>query len=328
MTEENANAKETKKPAPIATIKLDDWKNHPERHGVMFDLAASEDVELHEGEMKIIHLGIRMKLPEGYFGLAVPRSSTCIRYGIMMANSVGIIEPDYCGNNDVWGFVAYAVRDTRIPKGARIAQFMPLPMFGDLYFNVVDEMPDPDRGGYGSTGERSAGKPVYRDMNGDELHVGDFVTDELMDCYCVMGLNISDGDAYADIGNGNASVKVALCRDLELDQRPHDCDGVPIEVGDVLYRTNSDGEPIGDPLKVGGYIDETFFACGHALPMNPRIHTHREPDSFELIARESEMDAYDYCEEYGIAYGDDDCPAEYAMHADLVRRMKAVAARG
>lgn len=58
-------------PAPTATIKLDSWWNHPERHGAMFDLAASEDVKLREGEVKVIPLGIRMKLPEGYFGLVV-----------------------------------------------------------------------------------------------------------------------------------------------------------------------------------------------------------------------------------------------------------------
>lgn len=320
-------------PAPTATIKLDHWWNHPERHGVMFDLAASEDVELREGEVKVIPLGIRMKLPEGYFGLVVPRSSTCLKYGIMMANSVGIIEPDYCGPNDVWGFVAYAIRETKIPKGIRIAQFMPLPMFGDLDFDVVDEMPYPDRGGYGSTGEKSTEEPAFLDANGEELNIGDFVTDELMDCYCVMGLNISDGYAYADIGNGKASVKVALCRDLELDQRPHDCDGVPVEVGDVLYVVDDGGsEPAHwfEPVTVvetsenGGFRGDrepTFWRIA-------RIYTHREPDSFELIARESEMDAYSYCEEYGIACGDDDCPAEYSMHSDLVRRMRAVAARG
>lgn len=315
-------------PAPTATIKLDHWWNHPERHGVMFDLAASEDVKLREGEVKVIPLGIRMKLPEGYFGLVVPRSSTCLKHGIMMANSVGIIEPDYCGDSDVWGFVAYATRETKIPNGTRIAQFMPLPMFGDLDFDVVDEMPYPDRGGYGSTGERSAGKPVYRDMNGDELHVGDFVTDELVDCYCVMGLNISDGDAYADIGNGNASVKVALCRDLELDQRPHDCDGVPIEVGDVLYQTTFEGEPIGDPMEVERYIDRAFFVKGHSLPLSASMHTHREPDSFEKIAADAVMSWEDYCENHRLDVNDDIETEEHAMQADILRRMKAVAARG
>lgn len=48
-------------PAPTATIKLDSWWNHPERHGAMFDLAASEDVKLREGEVKVIPLGIRKK---------------------------------------------------------------------------------------------------------------------------------------------------------------------------------------------------------------------------------------------------------------------------
>lgn len=281
-------------PAPTATIKLDSWWNYPERHGAMFDLAASEDVKLREGEVKVIPLGIRMKLPDGYFGLVVPRSSTCLKHGIMMANSVGVIEPDYCGNSDVWGFVAYAVRDTAICKGTRIAQFMPVPMFGDLDFNVVGSMPYTDRGGYGSTGERSAGEPVYRDMNGDELHVGDFVTDEPMDCYCVMGLNISDGDAYADIGNGNTSVKVALCRDLELDQRPHDCDGVPIEVGDVLYQTTFEGEPIGDPMEVERYTGNALFAKGLALPINARACTHREPDSWEKLSEDAMKTTCDY----------------------------------
>lgn len=154
--QEEAREQQALIPAPIATIKLDGWWNRPERHGAMFDLAASEDVKLREGEVKVIPLGIRMKLPEGYFGLVVPRSSTCIKRGILMANSVGIIEPDYCGDNDVWGFVAYAVRDTAIAKGTRIAQFMPVPMFGDLDFHVVDSMPYTDRGGYGSTGEKSA----------------------------------------------------------------------------------------------------------------------------------------------------------------------------
>lgn len=52
------------------------------------------------------------------------------------------------------------------------------------------------------------------------------------------------------------------------------------------------------------------------------------PDSFEKIAEDALMDEYSYCEEFGFDYGDDSCPAEYAMHSDLVRRMKAVAARG
>ena len=218
---------------------------------------------------------------------------------------------------------------------------MPVRMFGDLDFDVVDEMPYPDRGGYGSTGERSAeGQTAegrtFRDANGLELHVGDYVIDEFGECFCVMGLNISDGDACADIGNGNASVKVALCRDLELDQRPHDCDGVPIVVGDAVWVVYEDGSSVYDCSVV---VVNTDGANGLVRVREkaengwsnfclPSKLTHREPDSFEKIAADCSLDEYDYCAEYRLDYGDDSCPAEYAMHADLVRRMKAVAARG
>lgn len=310
-------------------------------HGVMCDLAASETVELKKGEKKIIPLGVSMKLPDGYFGLVVPRSSTCINCGIAMGNSIGIIENDYCGENDVWGFVAIALEDTTIEAGTRIAQFMPVAMhdWATTRFEEPEEWPYPNRGGYGSTGERSAGASTaegrtFRDANGKELHVGDYVIDEFGECFCVMGLNEEDGAtaAYADLGNSRTSLECAPCLSLKLDERPHDCDGVPIEVGDVLYVVDDSGRPAHwfEPVTVvetsenGGFRGDrepTFWRIA-------MIYTHREPDSFELIARESEMDAYDYCDEYGIACGDDDCPAEYSMHADLVRRMKAVAARG
>lgn len=306
-------------PAPTATIKIDGWGNHPERHGAMFDLAASEDVKLRQGDVKVIPLGIRMKLPEGHFGLVLPRSSTCLKHGIMMANSVGIIEPDYCGDNDVWGFVAYAVRDTAIAKGTRIAQFMPVPMFGDLDFAVVDSMPYPDRGGYGSTGERSAGASTaegrtFRDANDLELHVGDYVIDELGERYCVMGLHEGDGAtaAYADLGNSRTSLECAPCLSLRLDERPRDCDGVPIEVGEVVYYFDKEsGEPKAGfgPFRVIDYgphaqavllryekggvdsygnYSESFESC--------ELLTHRKPDSWEKLEEDAKKMVCDYAD--------------------------------
>lgn len=275
-------------------------------HGAMCDLAASETVELKQGEVKVVPLGVSMKLPYGDFGIVVPRSSTCLKHGIMMANSIGIIENEYCGDGDVWGFVAYAIRDTVIEQGTRIAQFMPVPMFGDLDFHVVDSMPDPDRGGYGSTGSTSAeGQTAegrtYRGANGLELHVGDYVIDELGERYCVMGLHEGDGAAaaYADLGNSRTSLECAPCLSLRLDERPHDCDGVPIEVGDVLYQATFEGNPIGDPMEVEKCIDGTFFVKGYPLPLSARMHTHREPaDSWEKLEKDAKKNP---CRYFGMS---------------------------
>ena len=332
MEQEERKEQRALSTVPTATIKIDKLWSYPERHGAMFDLAASEDVELQKGETKVIPLGIRVKLPEGYFGLVVPRSSTCLRYGIMMANSVGIIEPDYCGPNDVWGFVAYAVRDTKIPKGMRIAQFMPVRMFGDLDFDVVDEMPYPDRGGYGSTGERSNGGELsFYDRRGRKLTVG---------CYCRINGTDSCGivkKLYESEERG--SIVLAdfsgygemrkRCVDVELDDRPRDYDGVPIEVGDVLYVVDDGGsEPAHwfEPLTVVGTSENGGFA-GNREPTYWRIasnYTHREPDSFEKIAADSFMFSLTYCKKRGLGLDLDISN----MRDDLISRMKAVAARG
>lgn len=244
-----------------------------------------------------------MKLPYGDFGIVVPRSSTCLKHGIMMANSIGIIENEYCGDGDVWGFVAYAIRDTMIERGTRIAQFMPSPLVPDwnkIIFEEVESMGCADRGGYGSTGERSVGASIaeghtFCDANGLELHVGDYVIDELGECFCVMGLNREDGAtaAYADLGNSRTSLECAPCKSLELDERPHDCDGVPVEVGDVLYQTTFEGKPIGDPMEVKRYTGNALFVKGLALTINAWSCTHREPadsyeDSYERIADDIE----------------------------------------
>jgi dUTP pyrophosphatase len=116
------------------------------------DLRAAEDVVLRAGESKLISLGISMQLPDGYGALLVPRSSLYKRTGLLQANSVGVFESSYCGDDDVWGFWAYATRDTRIYKGDRICQFMLYPLPPAPAFKQVDHLPGENRGGWGSTG--------------------------------------------------------------------------------------------------------------------------------------------------------------------------------
>ena len=124
----------------------------PERHGDWIDLMAADTVVMRKGSYMVIPLGVSMELPSGCFALVLPRSSTFSRYHILMANSVGVIDNAYCGDGDIWGFPAYAVEDTIIQKGTRIAQFT-ICNGADVEFEQVDSLGNEDRGGFGSTGK-------------------------------------------------------------------------------------------------------------------------------------------------------------------------------
>lgn len=148
-------------------VKLHEGGCMPERHGAFYDLATRQEERLAKGEVRIIPLGVSIKLPEGQWGMLVPRSSTCLKHGIMEANSVGVVEPDYCGDDDEWGFVAYAVRDTVIPAGTRICQFATMPLMPEIECEQVESTGKPNRGGYGSTGEKAAkADPKLLDADG------------------------------------------------------------------------------------------------------------------------------------------------------------------
>ena len=123
--------------------------------GDWIDLRCAEKTEMKAGEIKVIPLGISSKLPDGYTAIIAPRSSTLRKYGILMGNSIGIIDESYCGDNDIWGFVAYAIRDTVIEVNERICQFKIEPKMSshiNLKLQTVEKLDGPDRGGIGSTG--------------------------------------------------------------------------------------------------------------------------------------------------------------------------------
>ena len=122
--------------------------------GDWIDLRSAERVDMDAGQFKIIPLGISMKLPEGYEAHVLPRSSTFKKWGILMTNSMGVIDESYCGEHDIWGFPALAMRTTTIFKGDRICQFRIVKKMPEVKFTEVDHMTDPDRNGFGSSGSR------------------------------------------------------------------------------------------------------------------------------------------------------------------------------
>ena len=99
----------------------------PEVHGEWIDLCTAEDVTLDFLEYKIISLGVSIEIPAGYYAHVVPRSSTFGKWGILLANSMGVIENDYCGDGDVWGYKKVKTKDdqARASAGDSIEQRPP-----------------------------------------------------------------------------------------------------------------------------------------------------------------------------------------------------------
>lgn len=121
-------------------------------NGDWIDLALPDSVSLFAGDFRLLPLGVAMRLPKGYEALVAPRSSTFVKYGLMQANSLGVIDNSYSGSNDQWHFPAYATRDVVIPAGTRICQFRLVRNQPQVRLVEVDRLDDTDRGGFGSTG--------------------------------------------------------------------------------------------------------------------------------------------------------------------------------
>lgn len=128
----------------IEKIQKGDW----------IDLRSAEDVELKQGEYHLLRLGVGMKLPQGYEAHVAPRSSTFKNFGITCANSFGIIDNSYCGDNDEWRFPCIAMRDTAIHKNDRICQFRIIENQPSIEFEEVEHLDEVSRGGIGSTGTK------------------------------------------------------------------------------------------------------------------------------------------------------------------------------
>ena len=127
---------------PIGKIAKGDW----------IDLRAAEDISLKQGQFHYLRLGVGMVLPEGYEAHVAPRSSTFKNFGVLVANSFGIIDNAYCGEEDEWRLPVLAMRDTAIRKNERICQFRIVEKQPELEFETVEHLRAESRGGFGSTG--------------------------------------------------------------------------------------------------------------------------------------------------------------------------------
>ena len=102
------------------------------------------------GAVYTIDLGIRVAIPDGYYGQLVLRSSAAQR-GLAMPNGVGIIDSGYRGNLKL-PVIAFA-EPVPIATKERVCQLIvhPQPSI-EAEEGVVEDDTDRSQGGFGSTG--------------------------------------------------------------------------------------------------------------------------------------------------------------------------------
>lgn len=140
----------------LATMHQGDWidvrVHSVSRNGEAIEWSNEEEIAYMEGDVLKFGLGFALELPSGYEAHLVPRSSTFKNYGILLTNSMGVIDNSYCGDSDEWGAMFYAIREGVVVKGDRIGQFRVVENMPKIVFEEVEHLGNTNRGGYGSTG--------------------------------------------------------------------------------------------------------------------------------------------------------------------------------
>ena len=119
-----------------------------------FDLYTRENVVIPAQGWGKAPSNIVLEIPSGMALMISARSSLAKNYpGLFLANGVGLIDSDYCGEQDeiLISLYNFTNQDITINKGERLAQAFLVRFIRDSW-EEVEAMENKDRGGFGSTG--------------------------------------------------------------------------------------------------------------------------------------------------------------------------------
>ncbi len=127
----------------------------PQRHSAgaaAFDLTARETVSIPAQSVGYVPVNVAVETPHGHFLFIAARSSTHKR-GLMLANGVGIGDPDFSGDADEYRLALYnfTAAPVIVERGDRIAQGT-FVKFIETEWEEVDLFGSDSRGGFGTTG--------------------------------------------------------------------------------------------------------------------------------------------------------------------------------
>ena len=119
---------------------------------VGFDLVCREKAIVESKSSSLLPTNIIVETPKGYMLMLAPRSSTFRKKGLVMPNSVGVIDQDYCGEKDEILLQVYNTRseNVTIERGEKLGQGI-FVRVDKMEWEEIDGNMGESRGGFGST---------------------------------------------------------------------------------------------------------------------------------------------------------------------------------
>ncbi len=138
--------------------KLTDTATAPKRETPMsagYDLYAAntDTIDIPVGEIRMIPIGISARPEREDVAMMIfPRSGIASKYGITLANSVGVVDADYRGEIKV-PLINHGKETFSVETGMRIAQLVVMPYLTQEWV-ITDVLDETERGegSFGSTG--------------------------------------------------------------------------------------------------------------------------------------------------------------------------------
>ena len=147
---------ETKAMSPLIgdTIPLPSYATEG---SAAIDLRAcmEKEIEIHPGETAFIDSGIAINIKDpNVVGIIAPRSGLGIKKGIVLANTIGVIDSDYQGEIKI-GLFNRGQSTYIVKPGERICQMMFMPVVNAV-LNLVQDFSNETvrgQGGFGHSGK-------------------------------------------------------------------------------------------------------------------------------------------------------------------------------
>ena len=120
-----------------------------------FDMYARVEIKIPPKSLAKIPGNFIIQTPPGHMLMVASRSSTPFKKGLSVPHGFGVLDSDYCGPEDEVLLSVYNFTDEEVTveRGERIAQGVFVPIV-TADWEEVDEMAQPTRGGFGSTGHK------------------------------------------------------------------------------------------------------------------------------------------------------------------------------